>query len=119
MQGLRGRGGDTLCWHTHPVAAADEGAMGLIRDHQVAEVDGVRVEVKGTPTLLGGRFKLFIGGEKADEVVCNVGTRKSLRGALRPGDAERPVVVELKQGMLRTEFRLLVGGQEQPLQKLN
>ncbi|MBN1206064.1 MAG: hypothetical protein JXB05_14195 [Myxococcaceae bacterium] len=92
--------------------------MGIFRDHQVAEVLGVRVEIKGSPTLLGGRFRLLIGGEKADEVVCNVGTRKSLRGGVKQSDAERSVVVELKQGLLHTEFRLLVDGQEQPLQKL-
>ncbi len=92
--------------------------MGFIRDHLMAEVDGVPVEIKGTPTLLGGRFRLFIGGVKADEVVCNIGKPKSLRAMLKVEGTAQPVVVELKQGVLRTEFRLLVGEHEQPLRKV-
>ncbi|MFL5344165.1 MAG: hypothetical protein ACJ8AT_05195 [Hyalangium sp.] len=79
----------------------------------------MRIEVEANATGLGGRFRLVIGADKADEAACNAGNSVSLRGRVKQGESEKPVVVEVKQGWLGTKYRLLVDGKEHPIQKVN
>jgi hypothetical protein len=93
--------------------------MGLLGDRLIADYYGVRIEVEGNATGLGARFRLIIGDDKADEATCNAGNSISLRGRVKQGESEKPVVVEVKQGWFGTKFRLLVDGKEHPIQKVN
>jgi hypothetical protein len=85
--------------------------MGIFSDRQVAFVVDARIEVLGSATLTGGRFRLIIQGQQADEAPCRVGKSVTLRGRLKQDDAEKQVEVEIIQGWLGTRFNLRVDGQ--------
>ncbi|MDY7232970.1 hypothetical protein [Hyalangium rubrum] len=92
--------------------------MGIFSDRQVAFIQDARIEIQGSISLLGGKFRLLLRGEQVDEATCNVGSAVTLRGQLKLGDTEQPVEAEVTQGWLGTRFHLRVAGQEQRLQRM-
>lgn len=91
--------------------------MGIFSDRQVAFFEDARIEVHGTVTLLGGKFRLVVQGEQAAEVNCNVGSSATLRGRLKRAEGDKQVEVAITQTWLGTRFRLLIDGQEHRLHR--
>ena len=92
--------------------------MGIFSDRQVSYVEDVRIEVHGSITLTGGRFRLLVAGQQVDEAACRIGKSITLRSRLKRHDAEKQVEVEIRQGWLGTQFRLLVDGSLHRLHKV-
>ena len=85
--------------------------MGIFNDRQLAYVVDARIEVLGTITLFGGKFRLLVRGEHVDEAACNIGKSVTLRARLQQDGVEKQLEVQVTQGWMGTRFRLLVDGQ--------
>jgi hypothetical protein len=89
--------------------------MGIFNDRQVAYVVDARIEVLGTITLFGGKFRLLVRGEQLDEAACNIGKSVTLLARLQQDGVEKQLEVQVTQGWMGTRFRLLVDGQSHRL----
>jgi len=84
--------------------------MGIFTDRQVTYVDDVRIEVHGSITLIGGKFRLLVEGKQVAEAPCSIGKSVTLRTQLKRGETEKQVEVVISQGWMGTRFRFLVDG---------
>jgi uncharacterized protein YacL (UPF0231 family) len=91
--------------------------MGFLNDRLTAKLGDHTIDIKADNHVLRGLiYKLFVDDEELDEAqnFLKIPGERTLEARITLDGAERHIVVEVKQRMLRTEFSLLVDGEEIP-----
>ena len=91
--------------------------MGAFNDKRIADYYGISIVVEGSAKLIGGSFRLYVDSERRDDVDVVFG-RRTLRTKLSREGRDVPLEVECKLGFFGTSYKLIVDGEEHPLQKI-
>jgi hypothetical protein len=91
--------------------------MGLFKDYAYCNFEGKHhIEVEARANIVAAEYSLIINNRKIDQISGLLGAFK-LRGVIQTDDAERLVVVHVKQSIFGTKFSLEIDGREVPLIK--
>ncbi len=93
--------------------------MGLMSEKMVADYQGTPIVVEGGLSAgYGIHFRLYVAGARVDDASFSLfGGQSSMRAKFVAGGGERLLELQIKQGLFGTKYRLLIDGEEHPLQK--
>ena len=93
--------------------------MGFFHEHFVAVFEGIEIEVETNMDMqkIGSKTRLVIDNQKIDEGECSLFGTIILRGDLEMKSSKKHVLLQVKQGLLKTHYSLKISGQEQKLEK--
>lgn len=92
--------------------------MGLFKDYAYCNFEGKHnIEVEARTNFVAVEYALIINNRKIDQISGLLGAFK-LRGVIQTDEAERFVVVHVKQSLFGTKFSLEIDGREVPLTKV-
>lgn len=95
--------------------------MGFMSETLTAELDGHTIEVVGRNDILRGLlYTLSVDGTELVEAqnLLKLPTHKTLEATVNFDGIEHHLMVEVKQGLLSTDYILSVDGKEMPLKKV-